>query len=96
MTQYYASFFYAPGHPYGRVPDEATYPRMSRQDIAGYHQRAYVGRNLVVIVAGEFDQARGAQADRRNLRRRARGRSLPLGRRPRSRSGRRPEGAAGG
>ena len=57
VTQYYASFFYAPGHPYGRVPDEATYPRMSRQDIAGYHQRAYVGRNLVVIVAGEFDQA---------------------------------------
>jgi zinc protease len=57
IGSYYRSFFFGGGHPYGRVPDEASIDRIRRADIAGYHQRLYVGRNLIVIVAGEFDPA---------------------------------------
>jgi len=57
ITQYYHNFFFGSAHPYGRVPDEASLDRIRRQDIIDYHKRQYVGRNLVVIVAGDFDPA---------------------------------------
>lgn len=57
INSYYRSFFFGSAHPYGRVPDEASMDRIRRDDIAGYHQRMYVGRNLIVIVAGDFDPA---------------------------------------
>ena len=52
---YFASFFFGPGHPYGRVPDESTLSRIQRQDIVDFHTRNYCGKNLVVIVSGDFD-----------------------------------------
>ena len=52
---YFASFFFGPGHPYGRVPDESTLSRIQRQDIVDFHARNYCGKNLVVIVSGDFD-----------------------------------------
>jgi zinc protease len=57
INSYYRSFFFGSGHPYGRIPDEATLDRIRRDDIAGYHRSMYVGRNLIVIVAGDFDPA---------------------------------------
>lgn len=57
INSYYRSFFFGSGHPYGRVPDEATLDRIRREDILDYHKRMYVGRNLIVIVAGDFDPA---------------------------------------
>jgi predicted Zn-dependent peptidase len=57
INSYYRSFFFGGGHPYGRVPDEATLERIRRDDILDYHKRMYVGRNLIVIVAGDFDPA---------------------------------------
>ena len=51
------SFFFGAAHPYGRVPDEASIDRIRREDIVDYHKRTYVGRNLIVIVAGDFDPA---------------------------------------
>ena len=57
IGSYYRSFFFGSGHPYGRVPDEASYDRMRREDIAAYHQRMYTGRNMVMIVVGDFDPA---------------------------------------
>ncbi len=57
ISQYYRTFFFGAGHAYGRVPDEASYDRIRRADIVDYQKRMYVGRNLVVIVAGDFDPA---------------------------------------
>ena len=57
INGFYRSFFFGSGHPYGLVPDEASYDRIRRDDIAEYHKRIYVGRNLIVIVAGDFDPA---------------------------------------
>jgi zinc protease len=57
ITFYYHNFFFGSGHPYGRIPDEASYDRIRRDDIAASHQRMYVGRNLVVIAVGDFDPA---------------------------------------
>ena len=57
IGNYYRAFFFGAAHPYGHVPDEASLDRIRRDDIAAYHQRMYVGRNLVVIVAGDFDAA---------------------------------------
>ena len=54
---YYRSFFFGSSHPYGRVTDEASIDRIRRDDIAAYHDRMYVGRNLIVVVAGDFDPA---------------------------------------
>jgi predicted Zn-dependent peptidase len=57
IGSYYRSFFFGAAHPYGRVPDEASIDRIRREDIVDYHKRTYVGRNLIVIVAGDFDPA---------------------------------------
>jgi predicted Zn-dependent peptidase len=57
VNRFYRAFFFGPNHPYGRIPDEASLDRMRRAEIVDYHQRMYVGRNLVVIVAGDFDSA---------------------------------------
>jgi zinc protease len=54
---YFAAFFFGSAHPYGRVPDESTLSRIQRQDIVDFHARNYCGRNLVVIVSGDFEPA---------------------------------------
>jgi zinc protease len=57
INSYYRSFFFGAAHPYGRVPDEASIDRIRRDDITAFHDRMYVGRNLVIVVAGDFDPA---------------------------------------
>jgi predicted Zn-dependent peptidase len=57
IGQYYETYFFGAAHPYGRVADEASVDRIRRQDIVGYHDRLYVGKNLIVVVAGDFDPA---------------------------------------
>jgi predicted Zn-dependent peptidase len=52
---YHEAFFFGPEHPYGQVPDEVTIARITRDDIAAYHKRMYVGKNLVAVVTGSFD-----------------------------------------
>jgi len=54
---YFASYFFGPGHPYGHPPDETTLARIQRQDIVDFHHRIYCGRNMTVIVTGDFDSA---------------------------------------
>jgi zinc protease len=53
--QYFAAFFFGPQHPYGRPADPESLSRITRQDIVDFHSRNYVGKNLVVIVSGDFD-----------------------------------------
>jgi zinc protease len=52
---YFAEFFFGANHPYGRVPDETSLSRIHHQDIVDFHTRNYCGKNLVVIVSGDFD-----------------------------------------
>jgi zinc protease len=57
INPFYESFFFGAAHPYGRVEDEASIDRIRRDDLLAYHKKMFVGRNLVVIVAGDFDPA---------------------------------------
>jgi predicted Zn-dependent peptidase len=57
IRPYYQTFFFGSAHPYGLVPDEASYDRIRRAEIVDTHRRLFVGRNLIVIVAGDFDPA---------------------------------------
>lgn len=65
IRQYFRAFFYGPAHPYGHPAQEASLTRITRNNIAEYAARAYVGRNTVVIVAGDFDPATAASAVRK-------------------------------
>ncbi|HUB81262.1 MAG TPA: pitrilysin family protein [Bryobacteraceae bacterium] len=57
IRSFYQTFFFGNSHPYGRVPDEASYDRIQRAQIVEEHQLLFVGKNLIVIVAGDFDSA---------------------------------------
>lgn len=57
IAQYFRAFFYGPAHPYGHPADEASYAKMTREVIAQYARRMYAGKNLIVIVSGDFDPA---------------------------------------
>jgi zinc protease len=55
IAQYFRAFFYGPGHPYGRPADEASLRRIDRDKIAEYAKKLYAGKNMIVIVGGDFD-----------------------------------------
>ncbi len=59
-SRYFREFFYPAGHPYRRQRggDELTLARISRDDLAAFHRRQYVGRNLIVTVVGDIDAAK--------------------------------------
>jgi len=57
IRPFYETFFFGNSHPYGRVPDEASYDRIQRAQIVEDHRRLFAGKNLIVIVAGDFDAA---------------------------------------
>ncbi|MGA2870791.1 MAG: hypothetical protein ABSF34_16715, partial [Verrucomicrobiota bacterium] len=57
IRPFYQTFFFGGAHPYGRLADEASYDRIRRADIVEDHKRLFVGQNLIVIVAGDFDPA---------------------------------------
>jgi predicted Zn-dependent peptidase len=57
IRQYFAAFFYGPNHPYGRVEDESSISRMTRDNIVDYVKRTYVGNNMIVVVGGDFDES---------------------------------------
>jgi predicted Zn-dependent peptidase len=65
INRYFHAFFFGPAHPFGRTPDEITLARISRDDVVHYHQRMYCGRNLVVIVFGDFESVRAGPAIRK-------------------------------
>jgi zinc protease len=55
IGNYFQSFFFGPDHAYGHPSDERTLASIQRQDILDQHKRLYCGKNMVVIVAGDFD-----------------------------------------
>jgi zinc protease len=57
IGSYFRASFFGGAHPYGHPPDEMSYSRMGRKDIVEYHSRFYCGRNMLIVVTGEFDPA---------------------------------------
>lgn len=60
IGQYFNPFVYPAGHPYARpsMGDETTLANITREDVAAFHKQNYVGRNMILIAAGDFDPAR--------------------------------------
>lgn len=50
-------------HPYAQPPSgsRATLARITREDMAGFHQRFYVARNLTIAMVGDLDRATAEQ-----------------------------------
>lgn len=59
IGSYFPSFFFGAGHPYGRPAsgDEVTLGQITRDDVLAWHKRMFVGRNLVLIAAGDLKAA---------------------------------------
>ena len=65
MRGYFSAFFYGPNHPYGKPSDEVSMTHLTRDNIADYVKRTYVGRNMVVVVSGAFDEKAAAASVKR-------------------------------
>jgi len=57
IGSYFRAAFFGPSHPYGHPPDEMTYAKIGRKDIVEYHDKFYCGKNMLIVVTGEFDPA---------------------------------------
>jgi predicted Zn-dependent peptidase len=57
MASYFRPAFFGRQHPYGNPPDETTFARIQRQNIADYHKKTYCAKNILVVVTGDFDPA---------------------------------------
>lgn len=57
-STYYRGFFFGAGHPYGQIADDLALSKITRQTIVDYHKRQYVGRNIIVIIAGDVEAAK--------------------------------------
>ena len=57
LRSYFQAAFFGKEHPYGNPPDEASLARITRKDIAEYYHNVYCGRNMIVVVTGDFDPA---------------------------------------
>jgi zinc protease len=55
-SQYFRAFYYGPDHPYGHVSTEATLSHIDRNAIVEDHRKFYCGRNMILTVAGDFDE----------------------------------------
>ena len=60
IPSYFEALFFGPSHPYGRPAGEITLAKIQRQDIVDFHARNYCGRNMIVIVSGDFDATAAA------------------------------------
>jgi len=60
INGYYQAAFFGADHPYGHPADEMTLARITRQDIVDFHAKNYCGKNVIVIVSGDFDAASAA------------------------------------
>lgn len=57
IGSYFRASFFGPAHPYGHPPDERTYAKISRKDIVEYHGKFYCGKNMMIVVTGDFNPA---------------------------------------
>jgi zinc protease len=57
IGSYFRASFFGSAHPYGRPADELSYSRMEITDIREYHTKYYCGKNILIVVTGDFDPA---------------------------------------
>ncbi len=59
IGRYFNGFYYPAGHPYrsSGAATEDSLAKMDRAAIEAFYKRAYTGRNLILIAAGDFDPA---------------------------------------
>lgn len=59
VVQHYMAFYYGKEHPYGRPEggDEVSLPKLNRAALESYYKQMFVGRNMIVTVAGDIDPA---------------------------------------
>jgi zinc protease len=57
INSYFRAAFFGGAHPYGHPPDEMTYSRIGQKDIANYHTKFYCGKNMLIVVTGDFNPA---------------------------------------
>lgn len=55
IGSYFRAEFFGAAHPYGSPSDEATYAKIARPDILDYHAKFYCGKNMLIVVTGDFD-----------------------------------------
>lgn len=57
IGRYFNGFYYPAGHPYrtSGAAGESSLAKMSRAEIEAFYKRMYVGRNLILIAAGDLD-----------------------------------------
>ncbi len=58
VMQHYMAYFYGKEHPYGRSTggDELTLPKITKASVEEFFRGNYVARNMIVVVAGDFDR----------------------------------------
>jgi zinc protease len=58
ISQYHRHFLFGT-HSYGRPAggDEVSIPKLTREDIATFHQQTYVASNMVIVACGDFASA---------------------------------------
>jgi predicted Zn-dependent peptidase len=57
LRSYFQASFFGKEHPYGNPPDEASLGRITRKDIVDYYHTVYCGKNVIIVVTGDFDPA---------------------------------------
>jgi predicted Zn-dependent peptidase len=57
IGSYFRAAFFGRDHPYGHPPDELSYSRIDREDIAAFHYKFYCGRNMLIVATGDFNPA---------------------------------------
>ncbi|MEZ5400335.1 MAG: pitrilysin family protein [Bryobacteraceae bacterium] len=59
LRLYARPFYFGAAHPYGRpeMGDETSLKALTREAIVGLHKRLYVGRNIHLVAAGDFEPA---------------------------------------
>jgi zinc protease len=55
IGSYFRATFFGKDHPYGHPADETTYGQIGRNDIVAYHSKFYCGKNMLIVVTGDFD-----------------------------------------
>ena len=57
LMEYFSGFYFGKEHPYGRSTngDELSLPKINREAVEKFWKSAFVGKNLVIVAAGDFD-----------------------------------------
>lgn len=55
IGRYFPSFFFGAAHPYGQMEDELSLARITRETIVAHHSKMFAGKNVTVVVVGDFD-----------------------------------------